>query len=227
MKIAILTSVSGLNGAKIADPFHKTHSNVDYYAFVDEPQHCNVWRQIPLPDFSTVDDYFKNRRNAKFPKLFGFLLVPDYDVYIWHDHYLEVIADPFEMAKEFLTNSDMAIFKHPKRNCIYEEMDAIIKYGFEHKHLIEETKKFFEDKNYPKNNGLFELTSFMYKNTFAVKQFMISWWEIINKFSSRDQISFPYVLQKHNLKHSIIPGSALSYGGNNQYIVEVREKQKY
>jgi hypothetical protein len=227
MKIAILTSVSGLNGARIADPLYKTHPNVDYYAFVDQPQHCNTWRQVPLPNFSTVDDIFKDRRNAKFPKLFGFLLIPHYDVYIWHDHYLEVIADPFQMAKDFLNDSEIAIFKHPKRNCIYEEMDAVLKFGFERPDLIQDSRKFFEEKNYPKDNGLYELTSFMYRNTFNVKQMMLSWWELINKFSSRDQISFPYVLQKQNLKHTIIPGSALSYGGSNQYIVEVREKQKY
>ena len=53
---------------------------------------------------------------------------------------------------------------------------------------------------------------------------LFSWWEIICKYSSRDQISFPYVLYKHSITPKIIPGALREWEGNNQVIPHVRGK---
>lgn len=226
MKIAIVTSLSGLSNAKVRTPtYYNYHHDVDYYAFVSKPQDCLIWKQIPLPIFSSNDDGYRERRNAKFPKLFAHLLIPGYDYYVWQDHYLEVVQHPKKIIENIMKEKEMAIFKHPVRDCAYDEMEAAV---FHHKEnnigLLSNYKNFLIDENYPKNNGLFEMTSFAYKNTENVRSMMYSWWELICKYSSRDQLSFPYVLNKHNVSYNIIPGSALQYGGHNEYIQEIWDK---
>ena len=224
MKIAIVTSLSGLSNAKVRTPLNP-NSLVDYFCFVAKPQNCEVWKQLSLPEFSFSDDGYQERRNAKFPKLFAHLLIPGYDYYIWHDHYLEVSVNPEKIINDILKNKEMAIFKHPVRDCIYDEIEAVVFHKKENNiELLNNYKNYLEKQNYPRNNGLFEMTSFVYKNTENVRTMMYSWWELICKYSSRDQLSFPYVLNKHNIQYNIIPGSALQYGGHNEYIQEVWDK---
>jgi len=41
------------------------------------------------------------------------------------------------------------------------------------------------------------------------------WWEQICMFSSRDQISFPFVCHQLDIKPSILPGRANGVGANS------------
>lgn len=223
MKIAVLTSLIGLETSTLKDPSN-LFANIDYYAFVDKNYNSKIWKEIDLPKFSTVDNIFANRRNAKLPKILGSILVPGYDYYIWHDHHLDINVNPKIMVDMFLMNSDMGLFKHQYRSCVYDEMDAILDHNFETVGNIISTRNFLRQNNYPSNAGLFELSSFIYRNTFETRQMFLSWWELICRFSSRDQITFPYVKSLYNISHSIIPGCALSYGGNNSFIPDVRSK---
>ena len=91
MRIAVLTSVLGLNNATIKDPsIHFDDPDIDYFAFVDRDHGLKIWKQIMTPKFSTLSDNYEDRRNAKLPKVLGFMLVPGYDYYIWHDSYCDL-----------------------------------------------------------------------------------------------------------------------------------------
>ena len=37
---------------------------------------------------------------------------------------------------------------------------------------------------------------------------MLTWWELICKFSSRDQLSLPFALDMHGITPAIMPGRA-------------------
>lgn len=222
MKIAILTSLVGFSGATVRDPTYKTW-DVDYFAFVDRQHDCKVWKQIPAFDFST-DSQYKDRRNAKLAKVLGSFLIPNYDYYIWHDPYCEVVEPPINLIENFLVNSDICLFKHPERDCVYDEIEILMDRNLDNESNLLATKEFLEINHYPKNNGLFELTSFAYRNSAEMQQLMLTWWELICKYSSRDQLTFPYALHKHGLRHNLFPGSALGYGGNNPIIPAIRWK---
>lgn len=225
MKVAILTALSGISSeSKIRDPINN-HADVDYFAFVDKKHECVKWKQLPLPMFSLSDDGYIERRNAKLPKILGFLFVPGYDYYIWHDHYLDCVVHPKIIIDNFLKEKQIAVFKHPVRNCVYDEMQATVFHKKEKNlNILETYRNFLLKNNYPRNNGLYELTSFAYRNTPQVSSMMFSWWELICKYSSRDQLSFPYTINKHNIEPAIIPGSPLLYGGHNDYIQEIWDK---
>lgn len=227
MKIAVITSVTGLKNSKILDPISNNFSipgQVDYYAFVDREHDCKIWKQIDLPKYNLIDTEYADRRNAKLPKVLGSLLVPGYDYYIWHDHHCELVVKPEDVIKKYLDDADIAVFKHPHRNCVYDEIEIVQHYGVDHAKNLIEIKYFFDSNSYPRRAGLYELTSFVYRNSPKMQTAMLSWWQLICKFSSRDQISFPYIVKTHNLKCNIMPGSGLAYAGNNKIIPEIRNK---
>jgi len=223
MKIAVITGVSGLQGATIQDPANGGYTNADYYAFVDREHNCKVWQQRPLLDFS-LDSYFYPRRNAKLPKILGFLLLPGYDYYIWHDHHCELQMDPEELINTHVKNKDMAVWRHAARDCVYEEMDLLNRISFDTNDSLASTLDYFTRINWPAKAGLYELTSLVYANTPKMQAALLTWWEFICKHSSRDQVSFPLIAKKHRLKLGIMPGSAQPYGGSNAIMPIIRDK---
>lgn len=223
MKIAIITGLSGLD-SELLDPATK-FENIDYYALVDKIYNVKIWKQHLELEFSNCSN-FKNRRNIKFAKILGFLLFPGYDFYIWHDHNCEVITDPKNIINHYLItpNKDIAVFKHKNRRCVYKELEMIRRWQTETEQNLKLMEEWFKDLEWPEDNGLYELKSFVYSNNHKTRTAMLSWWEIICRMSSRDQLSFPIIAQNHKLNLSILPGEALGNKKKNKFFPQVRTK---
>ena len=209
MKIAVLTSSIG--STKLLKP--KSFDGVDYHAFVDYEDDNTSWIKHSIIPFSS-DVRYKNRRDAKVYKVLPFAFLPDYDYYFWIDSTHTLQANPQEVIDKYLTNSDIAVFKHPQRDCIYIEGEFVKQIKFDHPNLLEDQLEFYKDMCYPKNNGLYELPVRVQRNTKLTQQMGWMWWEQICMFSSRDQISFPFVCHQLGIKPSILPGVANTIQGN-------------
>ena len=86
----------------------------------------------------------------------------------------------------------------------------------------------------PQNYGLFEMSTFIKKNTPIIKTFDLLWWEHICKFSSRDQISLPFVLWKlgDKINYKILKGYSNRITmkgdlGGNEYFEDQAVHLKY
>jgi len=225
MRIAILTGLDGLNNAALKDPKVSFASeSVSYFAFVSKKHDVKIWNQVLLHKFSSIDSY-SDRRNAKLPKMLGFLLAPGYDYYIWHDYINEVAIEPKVFIKEFLIDSEVALFEHRHRNCSYDEISKLIEWKLDDKETLLRTDQFLRASSFPAKKGLYALGAFAYKNTPKIQNLLLSWWEMNCKYSSRDQTTFPYILWKHGVTPKIIPGDSGKYAGsNNIYFPQVRDK---
>jgi len=216
--IAVITSSIGTNNLITPE---KWLDKVDYHAFV-EPHQLSVddmWHRHEYVSFS-LDPKYKNRRDAKIYKICPHLFLPGYDYYIWMDATHTLEADPEELIEEYLKGSEIAVFQHPERDCVYEEAELVKQIGFDHANLIEDQLDFYREMEYPEHNGLYELPARIQKNNGRTKQLGLMWWEQICMFSSRDQISFPFVCEQLNIKPNIIPGRANTIRGN-KYIPQV------
>lgn len=211
-KIAVLTSSIGIN-KDLTKP--KFLNKADYHAFLvkDEGVDVKGWNVHKAIEFSS-DPKYKNRRNAKIYKIIPHLVLPGYDYYFWMDATHSLEMDPEEVVEKYLSDSDIAVFKHPERNCIYEESKFIKKIGFDYINLIEDQMSFYRDMKYPSENGLYELSSRIQKNTELTQTMGLMWWEQICMFSSRDQLSFPFVCNQLGIAPNILPGKATTINGN-------------
>jgi len=214
VKIAVITT--SVNSNKPPKPCIQK-SNIDYHAFLDGNRfqaEVEGWTKHKAFDFTSYVN-FRERRNAKIYKILPFCFLPSYDYYVYVDsgHILE--TDPEELIEKYLKDSDIAVFKHPERDCAYEEGEEVKKIEFDTKELIEQQLNFYTEVNFPRHFGLYELPARIQRNTEKTQTMSLLWWELICKFSSRDQISFPFALYKTNIKPSILPGRANSFRGNN------------
>jgi hypothetical protein len=226
MKIAIVTALTG-NNENLVNPV-VIHKDVDYHAFVDrEWPNATVWKKHKLYHYSS-EGRFAARRNAKPYKLNPFAFLQGYDAYIWVDVSHDVVADPHKIFSTFLLNADMACFRHTTRNCVYEEAKIIKELDYDHHELVDAQMNYYRSKNFPENYGLFEMSTFAMRDSDNTRILAMKWMDQVSKFSSRDQLSFPFCAWETGLTISVLPGFANGFNyrgtiGNNDYMPQTRQ----
>jgi hypothetical protein len=216
-KFLVLTSIIGQRDTLTDNDI--IFDNCDYIAITDMKYDCQKWIQLPYIPFSNIDPWF-HRRNAKIYKVLSFLFFPNYEYIIWMDGNKLLKVNPDNIIEKY-GDFDLALFKHPHRNCLYQEIDKIKQIGYDTIENLDNQKKYYKSKEMPENYGLNEMTCFIKKNTISVRKLELMWWEQICKFSSRDQCSFNYCLweiQKTipiNIKQ--LDGFANTYAGPNDF----------
>lgn len=101
--------------------------------------------------------------------------------------------------------------EHFGRDCIYEEGKAILTCKMDTKSKLDKTIKLLKKEGYPEHNGLYE-NNFIYRkhNEKEIVGLMNQWWQFINKYSRRDQMSLCYLLWKNKVKSECFFNQGLS-----------------
>ncbi len=216
----ICTAICGDRDSLI-DPV-VVHEGVDYIAFVDREYDCKVWKQYPAMQYSSHEDY-RNRRNAKIYKICPQLFLEGWEYLVWQDGNFETHMHPKDIVDTAIT-TDMAVFRHTKRTCAYHEARYVERCRLESPKVIEEQIQFYRSQGFPPQYGMYALGFRVLKNTDAVKLFNLMWLEQIIRFSSRDQISFPYVAWKSSMDFNTLKGRKSRSGYPIQGFASIRRK---
>jgi hypothetical protein len=220
MKIAVITSICAL-AQNLHDP-KVSFDSADYYAFVDRHHDCTTWKQIQSVPFS-LDEKYKGRRDAKIYKILPHLFLPDYDYWIWVDPTHEPIMDPVRICTN-MGERDVGLFTHPHRDCAFEEAIEVGRLGYDDPMWLAGQLEYYRICGFPKKYGLYELPAFVRKNTHNVQELNLKWWELICRYSSRDQIGLPFILWKMGIIPHIFEGYANNGLNQNNYLPQVRNK---
>ncbi len=230
MKIAIVKSNFGSRNSVFWNNLPKIE-NIDYYYFTDSNDEIsknnlktrginviNVNQDNCFIDSPVGSTRFRSRRQGKIYKILPDIFIPNYDYYIWMDAYFELKNDPrlIILNTGFDTSvSNFCLFKHSQRNCVYEEAELIKQINYDDTSVVDFQMMAYKSAfNYPANNGLYECTCFIFKNNDKSKYIRLEWFNHINRFSSRDQLSLPFVLNQFKEKPIILEGKILP--GNAQ-----------
>jgi hypothetical protein len=220
-KYVVYTAICGdeAHSDDLHDP-KEVFPDTDYIAFVDRKHKTSdVWRQVRSTPFSIDTKYF-NRRNAKIYKAMPHLFMDGWHMSIWHDPTHEVVVNPEEIYKNIITpEKDIALFRHESRDCVYSEAAAVLNWKMDHEKVISDQMDFYRANNYPEKNGLYECPVIIRNSTLKTETLGMRWWEIISKYSSRDQLSMPFVLWSLNIDPVILEGTAgKEYKRNNKIV---------
>lgn len=195
-RIAVYTAVFG-NYDTILEPL-LTPDNCDFYVFTDQElkNKNSVWKKKEIPnDIASLDNVSKNR----YLKMHPHELFDDYEYSIYVDGNIQIISDLTEYINE-LNELGIGIHKHKTRNCVYDELEIIVKNGKETRTNALKHKEYLEQTNMPKNYGLFECGIIVrqHHNPLCI-ELMEDWWNEFSKYTKRDQISLPHVLFMHEI----------------------------
>lgn len=84
----------------------------------------------------------------------------------------------------------VGVFKHPWRDCVYDEAEEIVRLGKDVKENVEPMVEAFTSMNYPKHNGL-AACGVLVRNNMLAMTMNNYWWAYLCSTSKRDQLSFP------------------------------------
>ena len=132
------------------------------------------------------------------------MLFSNYNYSIWVDGNLQIVAD-ISGFPTLLKNNFIAIHHHPYRNCSYLEAYDVIGCAKADVHLLKKQMRYYEEKGFPHDFGLFETNVLVRKHNLSqCIQIMEDWWQEIQAFTKRDQMSFTYVLWKNGFTSNAV-----------------------
>lgn len=190
-----------------------------FIAFTDKPYESRVW-EIRDSCRESTDPV----RNAKKPKILPHLYFPDAEYSLWIDGSIELKVPLNDLIDKYLRDTDIAMFRHPYRNCLYDEALACTGFGLDNPTVIENQVKRYMDEGFPTHSGLFEATIILRRHTNNIRVFNETWWDEIVWGSRRDQIALPYVLHKTATDVTDIEGYVHDKGGNTFFNYERHSK---
>lgn len=177
--------------------------NIDYYCFTNNKNiKSSVWNIIYIEDNSLSDALLSRKI-----KLLGHDEINGkYDIYVWVDSSITVLKPVNDFISKYcdFSKHDYFSFKHHARNNIKEEMQACLFFGKESFDNINKLKKFYEKNNYNYDDNLCENGVIIRKNNKTVQKTMNLWFDMLLKYSGRDQLSFNYAASVTDLNFSRI-----------------------
>jgi len=169
----------------------------EYICFTDDPKPVEGWKMVKIEPFGSGRDSILQ---ARWIKTLYFDHI-DCDICLWTDANIQIRTDLNDFADRH--KSEFVTMKHPKRNSIYEESKACL--HATEQLLIKAQIESYMGELYYADNGLVSSGILLRRDNENVRGFCEEWFNEIDKYSIRDQLSFNYVLWKHPLDIETIP----------------------
>ncbi|KAL0328473.1 UNVERIFIED_CONTAM: hypothetical protein Scaly_2279900 [Sesamum calycinum] len=191
-------------------------SKVPFFMFIDEEterymrnssllgsdKQVGLWRIIVVRNVPYTDP----RRNGKVPKLLLHRLFPNTRFSIWIDGKLQLVVDPYQILERFLWrhNATFAISRHYRRFDVFEEAEAN-KAGAKYDNAsIDYQIEFYKKEGLtPYTTAKLPITSDVPEGCVIIREhipitnlFSCLWFNEVDRFTSRDQLSFSTVRDK-------------------------------
>lgn len=211
LKLTVYTVVSGKYDI-INRPIFKD-DKIDYYIFTDQELPKNSpWKRITFKEANI--DNLTPLEQARYVKTHPHLFFADYDYSMFIDGNIQITCDIKPLFYSLHEkNKTIAIHEHQCRDCIYDEAKAIYILGKAKFFDIHKQISNYKKALFPEHYGLFETNVLIRKHNDSIcMKIMEDWWNQIEMFTKRDQLSFTYVLWKNNLTKDYI----FSLGNNSR-----------
>ncbi|MCP4179654.1 MAG: glycosyltransferase [bacterium] len=215
-KIAIFTAIMGSYDQLILPEV--LNPKFDYYYYTDTYEPVNSYG---IYNVILTDYYDSNQaKSARFIKTHPHVLLENYDIAVWIDSSILIRGDLNKYIDDTI-NANLPIggISHPLRKCIYKEAYACIGSSKDASQIVKKQINIYKKEGYASNNGLVESGLLIYNLKHPkTADILNDWWNEIFEFSKRDQLSFNYVLWKHNcemyeiFKHSISIRGSIDFG---------------
>lgn len=184
--------------------------SVCFFMFIDSitqralqvPSQVGLWRVVVIRNLP----YRDARRTGKIPKLLLHRLFPFARFSIWVDGKLELVQDPYKLLERFLwrTNDTFAISQHYRRFDVFVEAEANKAAGKYSNKSIDAQMEFYKSEGLvPYSSAKLPITSDVPEGCVIIREhtpianlFSCLWFNEVDRFTSRDQLSFGIVRDK-------------------------------
>jgi hypothetical protein len=164
-----------------------------------------IKQDFPVTAFVDAYDRFTDpRRNSRIQKILAHKYFDD-EFTIYFDGNMKLIMSPEEVVARYMDGFDMAIFKHPSRDCVYDECLKCAQLKMDDPEVLIAQAKYYEDHEYPKHRGLCEGGFIVRRNNARTRAMNETWWADFCVFSRRDQISLMPAIVSSKVVVNVLP----------------------
>lgn len=168
-------------------------SSVDFVCFTDDPDAASdsweIRRVTPRFPLDSV-------RSARYLKINGPDLLPEYDESLWIDNTVLLRVPPERIFDDWLASADLAMPVHSFRTNILAEFDAIATHGLDDAGRVYEQLIHYTAVNAEALQEAPLWTALVARrHTREVRLIMHAWSDHVMRYSRRDQLSVNYVMR--------------------------------
>ena len=167
---------------------------IDYVVVTDQPGlSVRGWktRHVDPAGFGT------SRLANRHYKLLGHEHFPEYDCSVYVDGNIRVVRRTGEFLRAFMeSGAALGLYRHPLRSSVAEEVAQCAKAGkiADHDAGLAELRG-YQAEGFPDSQGLIEASIVLRNHRHPeLREAMRLWWDLFDKYRSRDQFSLPFVL---------------------------------
>lgn len=179
---------------------------IDFVCFTDDPDLQSSFWEIRRFSEESLDPArfsknFKHRPHRYFS---------DYDLSLYIDNTVRLRRSPEAIFQE-LGSSVFKCFRHPWRQCIYDEAKVVAELSKDDPDRVAAQIAEYRDLGYPENNGLIAATVLLRRhNDGSVAKLGESWHEQILTHSLRDQLSFNFIAWRQQFSPGYFGGDLVN-----------------
>lgn len=180
----------------------ETEASLNDYDNFKSSKQVGLWRVVVVHNLP----YRDARRTGKIPKLLLHRLFPNVRFSIWVDGKLELVQDPYKILERFLwrTNETFAISQHYKRFDVFMEAEANKAAAKYNNKSIDSQIDFYKKEGLtPYSAAKLPITSDVPEGCVIIREhtpianlMSCLWFNEVDRFTSRDQLSFGIVRDK-------------------------------
>ncbi|XP_031248707.1 uncharacterized protein LOC116106480 isoform X2 [Pistacia vera] len=169
---------------------------------LDSSKMMGIWRIVVIHNIPYMDA----RRTGKIPKLLPHRLFPNARFSLWIDGKLELVVDPYQILERHLwrKNATFSISRHYKRFDVFVEAEANKAAKKYDNASIDFQVEFYKNEGLtPYSEAKLPITSDVPEGCVVIREhvpisnlFACLWYNEVDRFTSRDQISFSTVRDK-------------------------------
>jgi hypothetical protein len=141
-------------------------------------------------------------RTAKVYKVMPHRFLPGVAYSLWIDGNILPACHPGDLVNRYLAGADIAVHRHPERDCVFDEADVCARFGLDEARVIDEQMDRYRRAGHPLAAGLAALGVVLRRHTDAVRALNERWWQEIETGSRRDQLSFDVTSRALGLRYA-------------------------
>lgn len=195
-QIAAYTCITG-NYDDLKEP-DSISEECDYYVISDErPPIDSIFQYIDIN--SCVPKYIEDdTKKNRYCKINAQKIFPQYRYSIYFDGSIRLKNNIVKKINE-LPKTKIMVLSRTKINCVYIETMRAIELGRVNKETALKQIEEYWLQGMPENFGTVACGLLIREHNNPIcKKIMEDWWEQVEQYSRKDQISFPYVIWKNN-----------------------------
>ena len=188
---------------KFNDFVYERDPTIDFICFTDMSELESAFWRIEKVARGELDA----ARAAKQRKILPHRFLSDYDASLYVDNTVRLKMAPAEIFERYLdhSRSPFVCFRHPWRQCVYDEAREVISLGFDKPDRVNTQMKRYRELGYPQGNGFWKGAFLLRRhNNPAVICTMETWFDQVLSYSHRDQLSLPVAAWLNRFKPELV-----------------------